>query len=119
MSEKENIHFQVDEMKTDAMLAAQKKSWSHLPAFFSSIKIQVPCYVDDLFCLCPKCTSLISILANRGVYSMRPHFRIIETMPLSLCAIAEFSQEVVGTVLVFNPKGKLWHLTLRVNLAYS
>lgn len=47
MSEKENIHFQVDEMKTDAML--QKKSWSRLPAFFSSLKIQVPCYVDDLF----------------------------------------------------------------------
>lgn len=78
MPEKENIHFQVDEMKTDAMLVAQKKSWSHLPAFFSSIKIQVPCYVDDLFCLCPKCTSLISILANHGVYSMRPHFRIID-----------------------------------------
>lgn len=54
MFEKENIHFQVDTMKKDAMLVAQKEYHDLTPpAYFSSIKIQVPCYVDDLFAFVP------------------------------------------------------------------
>lgn len=123
MLEKEKISFQVDEMKKEAMLVAQIMITPPCFLFFKGNPSALFCWRS--FCLCPKFTSLTNILVHHGFFKARVHalksYKRCKKLPVRLlfCVTEEFSQDDVGTLLVLIPKGKLWHLMFRLNLARS